>query len=346
MINGIVIAIVLVCSVIGIKSERDNKEALSLEQGNCMKGIAAILIVIIHVKNALDIGGAFNALSSCGYMFVAIFFFYSGYGITKSSLTKKDYFKKKLPKRFLYLIKIIIITEAIYLMANIVIFGNTYSFVGALRCLVGLNMLNGAMWYIYALIIIFAATFLLSFLRIKGYTKIAIISVAVYVIVSVLRGRQPHEMQSCIAYVIGVFFAEYNSTAEKLYNNDKKALKILLYGFVMILAFSAPYIIRLFTEDYPVVRVVFGSITTTAFILLMLIVLYNFRIQNKLLMFWGALSTEIYLSHPLIIKIVKHIFPDWFAKPNSVVLTIGIILVVISMAAGIKQVEKILTVKR
>ena len=82
----------------------ENKELLTISQTGILKGIMALGIVLYHLavqyNDNLIVLKPFKYL---GFLFVGLFFFISGYGLTVSMLTKKDYFSSS-KKRFLKVI--------------------------------------------------------------------------------------------------------------------------------------------------------------------------------------------------------------------------------------------------
>ena len=177
--------------------------------------------------------------------------------------------------------------------------GKEYDLPSVIKAVFGINLLNGAMWYIVALLIIYSATILFSaFNRNGGYTLIAVLAVGTYVLISALRGRAPHEMQSCIAYVIGAYYAE---DVER--KSNKKMYNPLLLLEMFCVSFAAPYIFRHFWVDSSVIRVVFGSLSSVFFVMLLIFMLEKVKIENEFLVQIGKVSTEIYLSHQLVISV-------------------------------------------
>lgn len=293
-------------------------------------------------KNALANPGSYAVLSSAGFLFVAVFFFYSGYGITKKAISDKSYIPKRMILKVLALFKMIVITEIIYLLVYMLFLRKEYDFPSVIKAVFGINLLNGAMWYIVALLIIYSATIVFSvFNRIGGYTFIAVLAVGTYVLISALRGRAPHEMQSCIAYVIGAYYAEdvERKSSEKMRN------PLLLLGMLCI-SFAVPYVLRHFWVDSSVIRVVFGSLSSVFFVRFLILMLEKVKIENGFLVQIGKVSTEIYLSHQLVINIFVFTFPKWFQEKTSIVLSLVIIITVLIISLGINRIEFLIKQRR
>lgn len=343
MRNGLIVLLVIFASLWGCR-KRTVGEALSLEQGSCVKGLAALLLVLVHIGNSLSYPGFYSYLSSFGYLLVAVFFFYSGYGITKKSVSDPRYFTKRIPNRIIYLIKMVVVTEFIYYAVETIVMRKQFTAKEFLFALLGVNLLNGAMWYIVALIIIMLCHyFIVNSLHKSenlggGYTVSAAISVTIYIIISVLRGRAPWEMQSCIAFVLGNAIAE---NEQKIMRILKKNSTAICNCVIFASSFVAPYIVRYFLRaDFSGVRVLFGSIASVAFVCIVLVALSWCEIGNTFIKRIGKISTEIYLSHQLIILLYRFYLPTAFEKSSALMISLTVIITTILVSYLIYGVEK------
>lgn len=161
MLNGVVVLLILTASFWNCERSK-NLQVLSIQQGSCIKGMSALLLITVHIGNSLQHPGVvYEFMSSIGFLFVAIFFFYSGYGTAKKGLSDSDYFKRKIPKRIIYLIKMMVITETVYLIVELLVLKKQFTWKHILQALLGVKLLNGAMWYIVAMIIILVCYYLI-----------------------------------------------------------------------------------------------------------------------------------------------------------------------------------------
>lgn len=339
MIDIIIPILIIGISLIGVHKQTDN-EALSLVQGKCIKGLAAIFIVIIHIPLFFLGKTSYQLISVGGYLLVGIFFFYSGYGITKKSIINNENIKQQLPKRIIKLFKIIIITELIYIICNVILFKKSYPFKDILLYITGVKLINGAMWYIIALIIIYILIILLSKIKvIKGqYTKIAVLACVFYVIICFLRGRHWRETQSCVAFIIGTYMAEDEHNYEKITKKKSTRQITSVIAFICFLFSNiAIYGIRHFYDDYWLIRFIFGWISTCSFIILLIECLCKVRLENKVLKFLGNISTEIYLSHLLILEFFKFYFPELYTFNNSIIVSILVLFTTIAISTIVKK---------
>lgn len=332
MIELIVPVLILILSLFGVKRRPSGDLTfLSLEQGNALKGIAALLLVIVHIRERLVIvPTAYKALAAGGFLLVAIFFFYSGYGITKKGTKDPSYITARLPKRILYLIELILISEGVYYLANVLLFGRTFDFLDMLKCIFGITMLNGAMWTVVAMLIIQVVILIgrLIFKKIK-LSYLAAAGCLIYITITALRGRGAWEMQSCFAFFMGAVIAEHE---EYFVGSLRKPFPVILSALVFVASFSAPYVIEHFTGiDSKLLRVIAGTVASVTFIYCLLWLVSKLKIQNKLIILFGTMFTEIYLWHGLILDLMKSFIPVLFERQELIIPTSLLVLVIVAL---------------
>ena len=92
----------------GLKKENFHEDSASLDSFMSLRGFAAIGVILHHIsqEQAFQMAnhygtkpGELSIFVNAGYLFVAIFFFCSGFGLIKSLETKPDYFNGFMKKR-------------------------------------------------------------------------------------------------------------------------------------------------------------------------------------------------------------------------------------------------------
>lgn len=339
MIEAVVPALILLISLFGVK-KRENDYFLSIDQGNALKGVAALLLVIVHIRERLEIVPvAYKALAAGGYLLVSIFFFYSGYGISKQTGEKEKYVLERLPKRIIYLIKLIIISEIVYYFVDVFIFERQFNALDMIKCIFGITMLNGALWTIVAMLIIQIAYYIGYRLGgVKNSVVLAIIGCGVYILITAIRGRGAWEMQSCCAFILGSFVAVHE---EYFCSKIKKTQTLILTFIVFTISFILPYVSeKLLYNDYTIIRVLAGTVASCSFIVLLLIIISKVRIQNKLIIMCGSIFTEIYLWHGIVLDLIKRGSPSSFAEGhNYILISIVCVVIVLAISVAIKEIE-------
>ena len=93
----------------GFKKDNFHEDSSTLDSMMSLRGYAAIGVILHHISqenafqwaNGYGKAGELSIFVNAGFLFVALFFFCSGYGLIKSLETKPDYFKGFIKKRVL-----------------------------------------------------------------------------------------------------------------------------------------------------------------------------------------------------------------------------------------------------
>ncbi len=333
MIEAVVPLCVAALAFLGVKKRVDSYY-LSNEQGKVIKGVFALLLVIIHIRQRLEVMPvSYRLLASGGFLLVSVFFFYSGFGIAKKTMNEADYIKNRLPIRIIYLAGLIVVSEIVYYFFSICYFKNSFLLKDMFYSFLGIKMLNGACWTIVAMIIIQLIFYILYRCGSDRLTWNAIAGCVIYVAFSIARGRGVWEMQSCGAFVLGVAFAENEDALSELFKNK---IKFIISILLFVIAFSTPYIWEYYSaQDYIWVRILFGTVASCSFVLILFFVLYRIKLSNHTIVLIGNVSTEIYLWHGLIIDVVKKECPDCFGRNGNYICISALILCLVLFIAVI-----------
>ena len=178
----------------GFKKDHFHEDSSSLDSMKSLRGFAAIGVILHHISQeqafqwANNFGakpGELSIFVNAGYLFVAIFFFCSGFGLIKSLETKPDYFNGFLKKRVLkalvipYYVSIII--YGILRFAS----GERFAPLQWVTNLVGITMMNPYAWYPIIAAILYIA-FYLIFKNIKNRKVCYILLAAVILLLGMI----------------------------------------------------------------------------------------------------------------------------------------------------------------
>lgn len=99
-----------------------------LRQSKAVRGVAAIFILFHYLSFKICVEGSifYNCYAYVGILCVAVFFFYSGYGLTISLRNKKNYMQEFIRKRFLTILVPYLMIAFIYWIWS-AMNGNPYS---------------------------------------------------------------------------------------------------------------------------------------------------------------------------------------------------------------------------
>ena len=178
----------------GFRKDHFHEDSSSLDSMKSLRGFAAIGVILHHISQeqafqwANNFGtkpGELSIFVNAGYLFVAIFFFCSGFGLIKSLETKPDYFNGFLKKRVLkalvipYYVSIII--YGILRFAS----GERFAPLQWVTNLVGITMMNPYAWYPIIATILYIA-FYLIFKNIKNRKVCYILLAAVIILLGMI----------------------------------------------------------------------------------------------------------------------------------------------------------------
>ncbi len=263
----------------GFKKDQFHEDSSSLDSFMSLRGFAAIGVILHHISqedafqqaNGFSKPGELSIFVNAGFLFVAIFFFCSGFGLIKSLETKPDYFNSFIKKR-------VVKTLVIPYYVSIVIYG-ILRFASGERLppmqwvthIIGITMMNQYAWYPIIASILYIA-FYLFFKNIKNrkisYCLMALVIVALGMIFCV-NGHFPWfagpknwwlsqtgELQSkwwtqqqiwwlsgewwinsCPAFLIGMLFAQFETQIREWFKKFYWG-KLLLVIFVTFITFA------------------------------------------------------------------------------------------------------------
>lgn len=260
----------------GFKKENFHEDSASLDSFMSLRGFAAIGVILHHIsqEQAFQMAnhygtkpGELSIFVNAGYLFVAIFFFCSGFGLIKSLETKPDYFNGFMKKR---VVKTLVIPYYVsILIYGILRFatGERFAPLQWVTHILGFTMMNEYAWYPIIAAILYTA-FYLIFKNIKNrkvcYPLIALVIVLLGMIFCVnghftwwagpknwWLGASPlHEkwwaqqkvfwlsgewwINSCPAFFIGMLFAQFEKQIRAWFK--KRYLEKLSYVFVITVA--------------------------------------------------------------------------------------------------------------
>lgn len=160
----------------GFKKDQFHEDSTSLETMKSLRGFAAIGVILHHISQegafqwasgGYNKPGELSIFVNAGFLFVAIFFFCSGYGLIKSLETKPDYLNGFMKKRVLKTLVIpYYVSILIYGIARFAS-GEKLPVAQWITNILGFTMMNEYAWYPIIAAILYTA-FYLIFKKIKN----------------------------------------------------------------------------------------------------------------------------------------------------------------------------------
>ncbi len=273
-----------------------NKDYLELSTAKYFKGWFSLVIVLNHLAQWIGDGWFFQPLETVGYLGVAVFFFFSGFGCQKRYMTVPNYETFFLKKRLSTLFVPYFVATACY-----VIIQSCYGITPNLLHIFIPSKIEGTFlpyaWYIFSI-----AAFYIVFCGFmkwcKRNYKMIMLGMIVYCIAYIIFCRTQHyhptRTLSIVALPLGVFLAWKEDLLtcllQKFYKYTFFVLTIGVYMMVLYYQFGKEFSSLFFCN--------FNSILC---ILALLLFSAKIQIGNKVLRFLGNIYLEIYLVHGIVI---------------------------------------------
>jgi len=285
---------------------------LSVETSTNMRGIAAIGIVLHHMSEKTASGHFFGYLEMTGYLFVAFFFFLSGYGLLVQYQKKKeDYINDFFKKRILYIIIIYLLDIVLYSVADFLM-GIKYTFWQIFKSIFVSGIAKNS-WYITVLIlfyIVFYVVFKWKAIKTIPQKIICVFAVqVVFVVFCLIIKAESFWYLSNFGFTMGMLWAYNKEKIDKWLNN-----RYFLVLCCLVIITAVLYLIPILSDRYIqanaafCTRTVFRMISPLALVAITMLI--DFKLKPSLFLWkWlGGISLEIYLIHGLVYTFLRSNF--------------------------------------
>jgi len=281
-----------VISLIGIRlnNSGDNRY-LDKEHSTSLKGIFVAIILLSHFNQYITIEqNLFNYpyllfFERIGQLMVTPFLFFSGYGVMLSIDRKKGYLKSFLKNRVLKTLIQFDLAVVLYYLMNLAM-GIHYD-VNPLLVLIGWDSIGNSNWYIFVLLCLYVATYLMFTLfknRKRLFQLTALTIVSLMMILLLAQVRSDYWYNTIPAYVLGVWYYCYKDVANKVLNNNYFVvliLSLLLTAGLNIIGYRGFH-----TADV---------INSAVFCILLLVLTFKLEISNRIIGTLGNYVFEVYI---------------------------------------------------
>lgn len=290
----VIILLFIILILVGISKKQTN--ALSQVNILALRGICAFEIMIGHI--GLATGSKWLYLNrKAGILFVGIFFMLSGYGLRYSLDTKTDYLNRFLINHF---IKIFPIAYIVFLLGTLGCHLINGMPINRLWFISIKDFLSGANWYVGEILLLYLIYWLsYKFInKIIGKNIILGASLILILCCYFLKFDKPW-YGSTICFWLGIVW--YENEKKIIDKFSKNVMFYCLVGFIFISS-----MLLFMIDGNGIIGLVFArNMASAAFCVLIILILYNVKIGNKITNILGIESYALYLIHPWIITILK-----------------------------------------
>lgn len=287
-----------------------------------LRGFFTLVIIYHHISHYLDRPGPFWIFLEAGVLCVAVFFFYSGYGLMKNRLENPNYFRHFFLRRYSKIFIPFFCCNILYLAVYYAM-GERYGLPLSLEYLLGIRLINPHAWYV----IVIALFYLVFYLCFHLPDKAALILLALFQLAfptyCMVKGPGVYWFQgewwfhSSSLFFIGVLMARYEKQIMAFSRKRYYAL-LLLSAFLFSLLYPASVRVfdqiealllneRIFVREMAENWIAFlwQTMAVISFVTFLFFITLKLRFSNRFLIFLGEHSFELYLIHGLYLVILR-----------------------------------------
>lgn len=305
------------------------EDSMSLDNTLPLRGIFAVIIATHHFSSEFTEPYLLGIFTHIGYLFVALFFFLSGYGLAFGYNRSANYLSPKsfLPKRFFNTVLpywICLLFTAIF---RAVLLSQT-SISDFLLSFIFIRSIVKYSWYVYIILIMYAAFMVIFRIRNRKISMILMfVFTAAVMIVFIVKGNSI-PARSTLSFYLGMLYCFYK---EKIDSYIKK--RFMLKAFAVSIIFAAFCAARYYSVvcGSIIADILFAILSSSVFsVFVFVFAIKKVRIGNRLLCFLGNASYEIYLLHGLFCDVFR------FLNTNMLLYYLAVIVCSVLSAAALK----------
>ena len=321
-------------------------ENIKRDNQSIVRGASALFILFTHLSAFTSQNCVFRAFSSFGYIWVGIFFFYSGYNLISSYMNKEEFFKKFWYKKITRIYIPFILSNILFILIQIYCNHNIFSIVDFIKYTFGIKVINEVNWYIYAIMFFYFSSWLVLLLvsRFNKIKKNKIVILVASILIFIIYGRiyyniawNLHLTTSIrnvypLTMLIGMLYSLYKNEISKILNNK------IIYEILFIVLFFASV-----TLHYANIKGISVSILNVKaidyivpiiFTIFILLISYKVEFHSKLCGFIDKISLETYTFHFTILNLYSN---KMIVIKNSYTYILVYIITVIAISYAVRK---------
>ncbi|MBE6587344.1 MAG: acyltransferase [Ruminococcaceae bacterium] len=340
--------ILVVITLIGVRFSGFHKDYAGISQTTAVKGFFAAVIVMSHLLGYVTSLAHpteeiyRTVINHIGQLMVAMFFFYSGYGVVVSYQKKGDYYNTFLKNRLLKVLVHFDIAVLLFAIMNLVL-SISYDKAQYITCWVGWGSIGNSNWFIFDTLVFYFIAFIA--MTVREYTKtdmkifasvVSVLCLFFWAIMAILYGKAATWWyDTVLCFPVGIWYAVFK---DKIDAFAKKWYFYLPTLALLSLGFAFLYGRRFYVEYY--------SLLAPVFCLLLTWVTMKVKFDNKILGWLGKHSFSIYIIQRIPMVILTHLGLN---KNNNVFALLVVITVLLSawlFSLLLSQVDKLIFKKK
>ncbi len=320
--------IYLAVVLFGVKFQtKGTAEYLSIENTQAVKGIFILMVFFSHFNGYITLSGTLDNLyyqSLLGQAMVAMFLFYSGYGVMESIKRKGAPYVAQIPKKRILGTLFNFDCAVVLFVILALILGQKLTVKQVLLSLIGWDSVGNSNWYIFVILVLYALTYLVFTVlpRKSHYISVAVMGIlsCVLIYLTAHNGIKPYFWyDTMLCYALGMGYSLIKQYVERFVNRN-----IVIWLLSLGVSTAAYLLLR---GHNPKLDVLANLAFSVAF------VVFSMRVtlQNKVLKWCGEHLFEIYILQRIPMIVFKHIglidFNVYIGFVASLAVTVGLTLV-------------------
>lgn len=312
-----------------------NDSYLSFEATNAVKGIFILLVFIKHATpyvinsgwTPLGVRGECFYLinNNVGQWIVAMFLFYSGYGVMESIKRKGLNYVKELPKnRILQVLVNFDIAVLIFIVVDLIL-KKPLTIKQCFLSFIGWDSVGNSNWYIFIIMLMYLITFVAFYRDTKTYRKPLTLTVLLTLALCILLSyvKQEYWYNTMFCYTAGLFFSVHKNKVESLTKGYYWQMLITLL-ILLLIADRIPYSAK---------GLVYNAFAVV-FCFIVVLLTMKFRINSPVLRWCGKNLFPLYIYQRVAMIVLSSIKDGAFAASYPVLFTVAclVITLIITMA--------------
>lgn len=300
-----IILLILILYKMKINIKEEIEDYSGKEQSTCIKGIFIFIVFLSHLRQYATFGGKWLdkpgifVLSFLGQLMVAMFLFYSGFGIYES-IKKKGYtYIKNMPKnRILKTFFELAIAIISYIICNYFL-GIKHNLKRTLLAFTGWTSIGNSNWYMFTIFFLYISTFIIfAIFKNRKYIPVILTSIATIIYVILLGMiKETYWVNTALCYIAGMW---YSVCLEKI-NTFLKQHKASYYGLFILISLLFIGFRIIIKNNY---SNLLYNVQAIMFCLIIMLFTMKVKINNKILLWFGNNLFWIYILQRMPMRIL------------------------------------------
>ncbi len=311
---------------------------MTKEKSTMIKGGLALCILLHHILEFTSNSDTIYPVH-IGYLFVAAFFWISGYGVRKSLLKKEQYLDGFLAKSISKLYVPFLVVSAIYIGVRYC-FGITYSLKMVLTSMIGIRTIASFSWFVFEIIALYVAFYFAFVISKKHGGLLVFLITLAFVWFAYQKEMDTYWYVSTLAFPFGMLVASKEEIFAKHIFQSKKICLASIVLLIVTTFGASTDVLGKFLDSWDIIQVISKLCAIIASLFSCMLVgflsTYIGEKKNRFLTFWGQNSYELYLMQGLFVRGFKEII----IISNDFLYAIVVIAFSLVTALGFKQLLK------